>query len=163
MSTLHVYFAAPTADMALQAEVTSPLVGITTVKSKVADPFVTLGHLVALSTHVVWSSELIEAKVIYPDPTTKPSTVEAYALLQNDSPWRTGPWLHKLSTKTRDTLADLARINFAELSVRWGRIDQFQHIPEHEKGFLTQLIADLNKLALHAREKNHAIYCWTSL
>jgi len=68
MGVIHVYFHAVNAEAALQADVMAPLVGFTTVETKVADPFVALGQLVALIADVAWSPNLIGAVVVSPSP-----------------------------------------------------------------------------------------------
>jgi len=130
----------------------APLVGFTTVETKVAEPFVALGKLVALIAEVAWSPDLIGAAVVSPSPATKPTSADAYARLQEDSPWKTGPWLHELSVRARDILADVDASRRTELAVQWGRIAEFRHIPEENKGFLAHLVAELSDLAKQARE-----------
>jgi hypothetical protein len=163
MGVLNVYFHAANAEAALQTDVMGRVVGFTTVESKVADPIVVLGQLVALITGVAWRPGLIGATVISPSPATKPTSAQAYALLPGDSPWRTGPWLHELGVRARDTLADMDASRRIELAVQWGRIDEFRRIPEGEKGFLAPLILELSNLAKEARKADHRIYCWSSL
>src|SRR5215468_6194495 len=163
MGVIHVYFHAENAEAALRADVMAPLVGFTTVETKVAEPFVALGKLVALIAEVAWSPDLIGAVVISPSPATKPTSAEAYARLPEDSPWRTGPWLHELGVRARDILADMDASRRIELAVQWGRIDEFRRIPEGEKGFLAPLILELSNLAKEARKADHRIYCWSSL
>jgi len=163
MGVIHVYFHAENAEAALRADVMAPLVGFTTVETKVAEPFVALGKLVALIAEVAWSPDLIGAVVISPSPATKPTSAEAYARLREDSPWKTGPWLHELGIRARDTLADVDASRRTELAVQWGRIDEFRHIPEEKKGFLVLLVLELSDLAKQARKAGHRIYCWTTL
>lgn len=163
MGVLHVYFHAVNAEAALQADVKGPLVGFTTVESKVADPHVALGKLVALIAGVAWSPGLVGARVISPSPATKPTSAAAYALLPKNSPWRTGPWLYDLSVRARDILADVDASRRAELAVQWGRSDEFRRIPEKEKGLFALLVSDLSDLAKQARKAGHRIYCWSSL
>jgi hypothetical protein len=141
----------------------APLVGFTTVESKVADPAVALGHLLALIAETAWRPGLIGATVISPSPATEPTSAEAYALLPGDSPWRTGPWLQELSVWTRDILAEVDVSRRAELAVQWGQSGEFRRIPEKEKGFLAFLVLELSDLSKQARKASHRIYCWSSL
>jgi hypothetical protein len=104
MGVINVYFHAAYAEAALQADVMAPLVGFTTVETKVAEPFVALGKLVALIAEVAWSPDLIGAVVVSPSPATKPTSADAYARLPEDSSWKTGPWLHELSVRARDVV-----------------------------------------------------------
>ena len=117
--------------------------------------------MVALIADVAWSPDLIGAVVVSQSPATKPTSVEAYARLPEDSPWKTGPWLHELGIRARDILADVAASRRTELAVQWGRIDEFRHIPE--KDFLALLVLELSDLAKQARKAGHHICCWTSL
>lgn len=163
MGVLHLYFNAANAEAAFRANLASPLVAFTTVESKVADPAVVLGHLVALIAKVPWTAGLIGGTLVSPNPATKPASAEAYAQLPEDSPWRTGPWLQEFSIRTRNILAELDTSRHVELAAQWGRLNEFRHIPDNEKAFLTQLVLDFSDLAKQARGADHRIYCWSSL
>ena len=80
-------------------------------KSKVADPHVALGHLVALITEIARSPDLIGVTVISPSPATEPKSQEALAK------W---PELQELSVRARDILADVDASLRAELAAQWG-------------------------------------------
>jgi len=163
MGVFHVYFHAANAEAAMQAKVMGPLVAFTTVESKLADPHVALGHLVALVAEIAWSPDLVGVTVISPSPATEPKSEEAFAKLPEDSPWRTGPWLQELSVRARDILADVDASRRAGLAAQWGRSDEFRRIPEEEKNFLAYLVLEFSNLAKEARQVGDRIYCWTSL
>lgn len=163
MGVLNIYFHAPNAEAALQANLMAHPVGFTTVESKVAEPSVALGQLVALIAEVAWSPDLIGATVISPSPATEPKSKEALARSPDDSPWKTGPWLQELSVQTRETLSDVDASRRAGLAAQWGRIDEFRRIPEEEKGFLAHLVLEFSNLAKEARQAGDRIYYWSSL
>lgn len=165
------YFRAPDAAVAMRVleRAGSPLTAgdddepvFDGVEAKGVEPFIVLGHLVALVRGVRWNPELVPSISLWPSG-DQPASIEEYDLLPEDSPWKQiGPGLEELGSSVRDTLADADDARLSQLSVGWAQTEELRRFSDVNQDSLLPLVEDLVRLARRAREANEQLYCWSS-
>lgn len=167
-----VYFRAPSATVAMRGMdwAGGPLApgddgepAFDGVDARSVEPFIVLGHLVALVRRIGWRPDLVPSVSVSP-PEPRPVTVEEYNSLPEDSPWKQDGFatLEELDTSVRDTLADAPDGWLPELAARWAQTDQLSRYGDVNRESLLPLVEDLVRLARRAREANEQLYCWSS-
>ena len=141
-------------DVALLAADGGPFDGLS---AKGIDPPVALGKLVAFARDIAFGTDTVRSEVLWPPPETEP---ESWDDLPDDSPWATGPWLERLATDVRDTLAGIDDARVPELGGRWAGIEELWSVtPEGMADLLTEFVS----LARRAVAEGDELYCWTCL
>lgn len=118
------------------------------VELKGVDPPVALGRLVAFAMDVVYRSDLVEDRLIWPEGGEQDTE-------------HMGPWVVALDDRTRDTLADIPAQQVPDLAERWGAIEEFGGVMAVEG--LRSAVDQLTALAGRARDSGQSLYCWISL
>jgi hypothetical protein len=167
MGVLFDYFRASDSDAVMQAcAVTggkSPLLEgqFPGLELKGIDGSVILGQLVAFIRGVEWDTDLVGSTTVYPSAETMPPDNAAWATLDEDSPWATGPWVIELAVDIRDTLAAVPAEDIPALGVRWSQIDEFGN--SIEGGYCAGLVQEIVAFARDAVSHDEMLYVWCSL
>jgi hypothetical protein len=164
MGVLTDYFrAADTASVvrALRRADGGPLVGVKRasfdgVDAKGVDSQVVLGTLIAAVRQEPWRTGLVEETMVW--PTTPVPGAEGPA---EDDPWATGPWVSKLDSAVRDTLAGAPDADLPRIAAEWTR--NAEELRGAAVDDMRALAADLIQLARRARTAREDLYCWTCL
>lgn len=162
MGIINDYFRSTDAEYAVLAIASGPLsAGFDTVEGKWIDPVVVLGQLVAFIRGTPWSPDIVAMQPVWPPPKTEPTSKDAYGRLPDNSPWRTGPWLHELNVETRDALALVDDALLSELASQWSKIEEFRGSESGDS--LLPLLKELVDLARKAHQNSEPLYCLSGL
>src|SRR5205814_9032069 len=102
-------------------------------------PPVALRKLVAFARDIAFGTDTVRSEMLWPPPETEP---ESWDDLPDDSPWATGPWLERLATDVRDTLAGIDDARVPQLAERGAGIEELPfHSPEDMRELLAGFIA----------------------